>query len=83
MGQDSRSVVRRNAIAQEDELLCSHLWTDLYEGIYTDKHDPYLVHGTFFCKRCLQIRHKSWRRDRAKLSDEFLEGFNDSATPTV
>lgn len=64
-------------LPEEDKLLCIHEFCDLYGADDVDKNDPYLIHVVFFCKKCLQLRHKSYRRDRARLDPEWLADFHD------
>lgn len=67
---------------EEDKYLCVHDWRDLYGGDGSDRHDPYKSYQTFYCCKCLEIRQKSYRRDRFKLTQEFLDEFEDGESST-
>lgn len=62
---------------EEDHYLCVHEWSDMYEGAGVDQRDPYRVYQAFFCKKCLKIEVKNWSRARYKLSQEYLENFDE------
>lgn len=55
---------------------CVHDWVDLYQGAGTDRHNPYIALATFFCKKCLDIRIKSYSQTRFHLNKDFLEDFD-------
>jgi hypothetical protein len=67
-------------IPEEDKFLekskpCVHDWVDLYGGSGVSKYDVELAVATFFCKKCLNIRTKTYDQSMYWLSAEVREDF--------